>query len=98
MKAVTVLLTVVLLFGSCVQLSTFQTAKTVGNGNGEILVAVGGGGVSDSFDGESLGFGTFELGGRLGVADRVDVGLKISHFVSYLVDVKYQFVGDLNYL
>jgi len=94
MKKIAITLSALITLSSCVQLSTFQTAKTVGDGNGEILVAVGGGGVTDSFDGESLGFGTFELGGRLGVADKVDVGLKISHFVSYLVDVKFQFVGD----
>jgi hypothetical protein len=77
-----------------VQLSTFQTAKTVPKGDGEILIAVGGGGISEGFGDESVGFGTFELGGRIGVGEKVDVGLKISHFVSYLVDVKYQFVGD----
>ncbi len=78
----------------CVQLSTFQTAKTVPKGDGEILVALGGGGISGAFDGGSVGFGTYELAGRLGVGDKTDVGFKISHFVSYLADVKFQFVGD----
>ncbi|HLF65490.1 MAG TPA: hypothetical protein VI603_17115 [Saprospiraceae bacterium] len=95
MKSLVLLLPVALLMSSCIQLSTFQTAKTVGKGNGEILIAIGGGGVSESFeDNSSIGFGTFELGGRLGVSEKVDIGLKVSHFVSYLVDVKYQFVGD----
>jgi len=94
MKKYAFTLSVLFILSSCIQLSTFQTAKTVGDGNGEILVAFGGGGVTDSFEGDNVGFGTFELGGRLGVGDKVDVGLKISHFASYLVDVKYQFVGD----
>lgn len=82
--------------GSCVQLSTFQTAKTVGDGNGEILVAFGAGGVTNQFDeeGGTFGFGTFELAGRLGIGEKTDVGFKISHFSSYMVDLKYQFVGD----
>lgn len=84
----------VFLLGSCVQLSTFQTAKTVGKGNGEVLVALGGGGISEGFADESLGFGTFEIAGRYGVGEKVDLGVKISHFASYLFDVKYQFVGD----
>lgn len=83
-----------LMLQGCIQLSTFQTAKTVGDGNGEILVAFGGGGITDAFEGGSAGFGTFELAGRLGVGERTDFGLKISHFTSYLADVKYQFVGD----
>ena len=94
MKTSILLFFSMLLLNSCVQLSTFQTAKTVEKGSGEILVAIGGGGVSESFSDESIGFGTFEVAGRLGVGEKVDIGLKISHFISYLADVKFQFVGD----
>lgn len=93
MKFVLPLLSVFLL-GSCIQLSTFQTAKTTEKNSGDILVAIGAGGVSESFTGESIGFPTFEIAGRYGVGEKVDVGLKISYFSSYLFDVKYQFVGD----
>ncbi len=94
MKSLVLLLPVLLLLSSCVQLSTFQTAKTVPKGDGEILLAFGGGGISESFTGESIGFGTFEVAGRIGVGEKVDLGLKVSHFASYLADVKFQIVGD----
>lgn len=94
MKFYSLLAVALLACSSCVQLSTFQTAKTLEKGEGEVLIAIGGGGITEGFGDESAGFGTFEVAGRMGVGEKVDIGLKISHFISYLADVKYQFVGD----
>lgn len=94
MKTYFLVVMTILIMSSCVQLSTFQTAKPVPKGDGEIMIAIGGGGITDGFGDESVGFGTFEVAGRMGVGEKVDIGLKISHFISYVADVKYQFVGD----
>ncbi len=78
----------------CLQISTFQTAKTIGKGGGEIGLAIGGFGISDGFSDNAVGTGAFEIMGRMGVGEKTDIGLKISHFSSYLLDVKFQIVGD----
>ncbi|MDX1478663.1 MAG: hypothetical protein R3301_13215 [Saprospiraceae bacterium] len=79
----------------CIQVSSWQTARTVGEHNGEILVAFGALGISDPLGEDAdAGVGTMELMGRYGVSETVDIGLKISSFSSYVFDAKFQVVGD----
>ena len=79
----------------CIQVSSWQTARTVGEGNGEILVALGALGISDPLGDETdAGIGTMELMGRYGVSEKVDLGIKISSFSSYVFDAKFQLIGD----
>jgi hypothetical protein len=88
--------------GSCAQYSGFQTAKTVGQGAGEFYLAAGGLNTQVELGNDSTiiqeEFGVvvpvFELGGRVGVIDDLDIGLKISSTLNILLDAKYQFIGD----
>ncbi|HPG09039.1 MAG TPA: hypothetical protein P5275_12710 [Saprospiraceae bacterium] len=82
---------------SCAQLSSFQTAKTVGKNNGEIGFAASGAGFTeliDDVDGSTPVLPVIELWGRYGVGEKVDVGLKVSTGLSGVFDGKFQIVGD----
>ena len=96
MRHLILLCSIVLILSSgCLQISSFQTAKTTPKDEGTIAVALGGLGVTDPFDsGDSFGVGTFEIMGRMGVGEKTDIGLKLSSFSSFLFDVKHQIVGD----
>lgn len=101
MKQLTILcsiLATILLFTQCAQLSSFQTAKVVGKNNGEIGFAAGGAGFSGIIDeldeSETPILPIFELWGRYGVGNKVDLGLKLSTGLSGVFDAKFQLVGD----
>ena len=82
---------------SCAQLSSFQTAKTVGKNNAEIGFAASGAGFTeliDDADGTTPVLPVIELWGRYGVGERVDVGMKVSTGLSGVFDGKFQIVGD----
>lgn len=89
-----VLFAVMHVFSSCINLSSFQTAKPVEKGAGELSVAVGGFIVSGSFDEDAVGIPYLELAGRYGAGENVDIGLKISTISTFMFDVKVQIVGD----
>lgn len=82
MKRLLVLAPALALFAGCPSFTTMGTARTIEKGKGQFYVAVGG--ISlQSFEtntaGEtkSIGLPSFELGGRYGVADGVEVGGKV---------------------
>jgi hypothetical protein len=72
----------VMVLAGCPSFTTKGTARTIEKGKGQFYVALGGISLQDfktgsSGTGESLGLPTFELGGRYGVADGVEMGGKI---------------------
>jgi hypothetical protein len=98
----TLLLLLSLFFLSgCAYFSSFQTAKTLPKNSGEVYGALNLAGTQLDF-GEEISdtnnVGVFlpiiELGGRYGLADRLDLGLKVSTSLNAIVDAKYQFLGD----
>ncbi len=80
---------------SCSQLSSFQTAETVGAGNLEIAGGVLAYGVNDE---EGNGLGTAVLphvktGIKYGLSEQLDIGAKISTGGNILLEGKYQLLG-----
>lgn len=101
--AVATLLSGILLWSGCASLTGFQTGKTVGDEKGEIAMSLNF--VSapdfDPDDDEEADtglvintLGLLELGGRYGVAEKVDVGLRINTALNFLADAKVQVVGN----
>lgn len=92
---------VAFLLSGCAQFSGFQTARTVDKGGGEISLAAGGLGTQIDFDIDSTIGGDFtavvpflEVGGRWGLGEKVDMGLRLSTTLNMMLDARYQFVGD----
>jgi hypothetical protein len=96
MKSVLLLVFIVPLVLSCSSLSTLQTARTLPKGqlrahfgmglaNSEIIVP--------GIDTLKTNVMVQEVGCRLGVGEKFDVGLKVSLIGSVAVDGKYQFLG-----
>lgn len=92
----------VAILSSCASLTGFQTGKTVGRNNGEILVSAN---LSQTpeFDltendttGEvpRLYFPNLEASGRYGITDRIDVGLRVNTNFNFAGDVRFQLIGD----
>jgi hypothetical protein len=72
----------VMLLAGCPSFTTMGTARTIEKGKGQFYVALGGISLQDwetdsSGSSNSIGLPSFELGGRYGVADGVEVGGKI---------------------
>lgn len=89
------LLFLLLILNSCAQLSSFQTGRTSGKGNGEGGIAVSASGISDAFDTDSRAvFFVGEAFARYGVGENFDIGLKLSTGLTGVFDFKYQIVGD----
>jgi hypothetical protein len=84
------------LLSGCASMSTMQTART--NDKGQFTGFFGGGAVnSDLALGEldtiSISAPFLEVGGRYGVSDKLDVGLKLAIIGTAVADAKYQFLG-----
>jgi hypothetical protein len=80
---------------NCAQLSSFQTGRTLGQGNGEAGAALSASGISDAFDVDANAtFFVAEAFGRYGISENFDIGLKLSTGLTGVVDFKYQFIGD----
>ena len=90
---------------NCASLTGFQDGKTVGQGNGEFSASLNFSGSPnfgdlddgvDSIDTEipTLLFPSFEFGGRYGVADRVDLTLRLNTNLNLGLGAKVQVLGD----
>jgi len=92
------LVLLLLLLNSCSQLSSLQTAKTLEKNDAIIGAAAFGYGIQDeNASGGELGSGVvphFEIFGRYGVVNKVDLGLKLSTSGNALLDGKFQFSGN----
>ena len=92
----------VLLAQGCASLSGFHTGRTVGENRGEFTASINAGNAPDFSDDEDnisdelsvVFFPNIELGGRYGVSERFDVGVRLNTSLNVLLDVKYQLVGD----
>ncbi|TNE61382.1 MAG: hypothetical protein EP344_06080 [Bacteroidetes bacterium] len=93
----------VFLLSNCASLTGFQDGRTVGKGNGELSASLN---VAQSPDFEdwddqssddnipTFFISTVELGGRLGVAEKIDLSLRLSTTMNLGVGAKFQVVGD----
>lgn len=95
------LMSAALLLTGCAQFSGFQTARTVDQGGGEIHLAAGGLGTQINFDVDTFinenitaTVPFLEVGGRWGLGEKVDMGLRLSTTLNMTLDARYQFVGD----
>lgn len=97
-KLIFTLLTLSLLFSSCVQISSLQTAKTLPEDETILGISVAAYGANgNDFVGGELGDGIaphVEIFGRQGIAKNFDAGLKLSSSANIAIDGKYQFFGD----
>jgi hypothetical protein len=93
----------VLLLHSCASISGFQTGRTVGKDAGEIIFSVNGTRTFEfkELNEDSLGLDNFsifapniELGGRFGISEKVDFGVRANTNLNILADVKVQVAGD----
>ena len=88
------------IFTNCASLTGFQTGRTIEEGTGEFMASIN---VSQSpdfdFDFDDTTdlrffFPNVELGGRYGVAERFDMGLRMNTNFNLAIDGKYQILGD----
>jgi len=83
---------------SCAQLSSLQTAKVVGKGKATIVASAFAYGLEDkNAAGGEIGGGILphiEVGGRYGLSNSFDLGLKLSGGGNALLDGKFQFSGN----
>lgn len=93
-----------LLASGCATITGFQTGRTVGEDAGEVSLSLNFANAAnfDTDDGnnnedeilQSATLGFLELGGRYGVSEKVDIGLRLNTTLNFLTDVKVQVVGD----
>lgn len=86
------------IFSSCGQLTSLQSAKVLDKNEVTLGGSLMGYGVNeDNVSGGELGAGVFpysEVFSRWGLGKNLDMGLKISTGGNFLLDGKYQFVGN----
>ena len=92
-----------LLFTNCASLTGFQTGRTVGQNNGEVLVSLNASKTpdfnldlnqNDTSDLGSFYFPNFEVSGRYGIIERLDIGARVNTNANLALDGRYQFIGD----
>jgi hypothetical protein len=96
-----------ILLSNCASLAGFQDARTVGKNNGEFAASLNVSAspkydvfdetydsVNVNVDIPSLTFANLEFGGKFGVAEKVDVTLRINTNLNIGLGVKAQLVGD----
>lgn len=101
------LFAMILLFSNCASISGFQTGRTVGAETGEIMFSVNGTRTpdfdelskeenTDSIETESFSIfaPNLEIGGRYGITEKLDFGLRANTNLNISADIKYQLVGD----
>lgn len=95
--------TIAFFLNSCASLTGYQDGRSVGKNNGEISASVN---VNqspefnnfndqqDTFDIVPSAFPNIEIGGRYGVAEKFDIGMRINSNLNISLNAKYQLVGD----
>jgi len=84
---------------SCASLTGFETGRTVGESNGEFAFSINAAQTPD-FDIDTFGSTpqfwapNLEFGGKFGVSEKVDVGIRVNSNLNVLLDGKFQVVGD----
>jgi hypothetical protein len=98
------LLGIALFLSNCASLTGFQDGRSVGKNNGELSASINFSQSPDFNDWEdqldsvdnipNFFFPSFEFGGRYGVAERVDVTLRMNTNLNLGVGAKVQVLGD----
>jgi len=92
-----------LLSSNCASLTGFQDGRTVGQNNGELSASINFSqspnfndweDSSDSLNIPTLLFPSLEFGGRYGVAEKVDLTLRMNTNLNLGLGAKFQVVGD----
>ncbi|NLE00737.1 MAG: hypothetical protein GX640_12785 [Fibrobacter sp.] len=79
----------------CASISNFQTAKPLGKGTAEALGATSFLTMANPLEPDSsITFRTFELQARVGLTEKLDIGLKYTFPTAGALDVKYCFLGS----
>ena len=88
---------------NCASITGYQTARVLEEGKGEFMASINTSQSPDfdldiddneEDDLESIFVPNIEVGGRFGVADKFDLGLKLNTWFNFAVDGKYQVLGD----
>ena len=90
---------------NCASLTGFQDGKTVGEGNGDLAISLNFSQtpdfdeleeVEDSLSGDlpNLFFPNFEFGGRYGIAEKVDLTMRLNTNLNLGIGAKVQVLGD----
>jgi hypothetical protein len=88
------ILAISLTFSGCFSFTNFQTARTVGKDKTELGFSINALGFSEIDSSAFIRIPTFEFGGKYGITENIDVGVRLSNFGTFLGDFKYQFYGD----
>lgn len=101
--AVLSVLIAIMVFNSCASLTGYQDGRTVGEGNGEVMVSLNISQspdfsyIEDSFKNDSIArfiFPNIEVGGRYGLGEKIDLTFKMNTNLNLGVGAKYQILGD----
>jgi hypothetical protein len=94
-------LAVSFLFTNCASLTGFQTGRTVGQENGELLISINASQTpefdfdgNDTTDVDNFYFPNLEVSGRYGIIEKLDIGLRVNTNFNLAFDAKYQVIGD----
>ena len=93
----------ILIFTNCASLTGFQTGRTVGQNNAEVLLSLNASKTpdfdldvnqNDTSDIGSFYFPNFEISGRYGIIEKLDIGARVNTNANLALDGRYQFIGD----
>ncbi len=87
-------LTISLTLSGCFSFTNFQTARTVGKNKTEFGLSINAIGFSELDTSLYIRIPSVEIGGKYGITENMDVGVRLSNFGTFIGDFKYQFYGD----
>lgn len=82
-----------MMFSSCFSFSNMQSGRSLGKEKVELNMSAGYLGITDGDLSGTIAIPVFEFGGRYGVSENMDIGLKLSNFGTAIGSLKYQFSG-----
>ena len=86
-----------ILFSACTSFTGYQTGRTLGKGNSEITTALNGVLIKDEGGEDFLNIKVVPLAEvhyQIGLAEKLDIGAKLTTGTSFTADVKWQFIGN----
>ena len=86
-----------LLLSACTSFTAYQTGRTLGKGKSEITATLNGVLIKDEGGEDFLNVKVVPLAEvqyQIGVAEKLDLGVKLTTETSLTADVKWQFLGD----
>ncbi len=89
----------IILFSSCASISGFEEARSLGEGNSELIVSGNYTRIPDLFGDEldifnNISFFNVEANYKYGINDKLDIGIKASSNVNLGGFIKYQLIGN----